>query len=133
METTMQVNDQVFIANPSSGMYPTRYHQGKVVKITPSGQVDVQIGECVRRYGANGKEIAKPGAYKTNNYLDTMPFDERKAIIEQEERTKIASILVHAIQADRRITHRWSKEGLLNEVIRLETELAQARAAVEAI
>lgn len=128
-----QQGDQVYVASP--GSWDTRFNVGTVVKVTPSGLVDVQTypNGPATRFNTNGYEAGNAGS-KYRKYLDThMSFEERKALLEREERTKAAMQAISEIKVEERLNWRWGKERMAEEVARLQGLLNAAKAAVDAV
>lgn len=126
----MKINDKVFVSESWSGG-SSSYHQGTVVKITPKGMIDVQIGAGVEaiRFNADGVGVG----YNSRKYLDKIPFDERVTLLAQEQRAKKAANALVGIQSQAGINYCWGKEGLQTEITRLQDLLNAAKILVEAI
>lgn len=130
---------------------PARYTFGWIVgRVTPTGK-----GVAVRSYtNADGSKGAlKRGfqhqGYETTDGKDGQPnpngavrnyggrfyqdVEGLKAQMARRERSQAAAIALNAVKLERPARETWGKESLLEEVTRLETLLATARAAVEAI
>lgn len=109
-----------------------------VAKVTASGQVVVTRTEPStipglnreRRFNADGYEM-KSGAstYHRDSLVTDVAAARERARVEQACNT--AANAISAVRIDARGTY--GKEGLLEQVAKLETLLAAARAAVEAI
>lgn len=127
----LKQGDEVYLAR--TGGWETYYTKGKVVKVTPSGAVDVLIGSSMEptRFRPDGY---KQGGDRYRDYqLDHIPFVERTALLEQWERAKHAAAMIRSVVPKDGVNARWDKEGLTTEVTRLQTLLDTAKAAVEAI
>jgi len=130
---TPQAGDKIYVASP--GSWDTRYSVGTVVKVTPSGMIDVQhyTDGPITRFGTNGYENGNAGS-RFRKYLDShMTFEERKASLEQQERAKAAASEIAKVKVEERVNFRWGKETMMAEVVRLQGLLDAAKAAVEAI
>jgi len=135
--TSLKVGDRVFLAR--SGSWDTRFSPGTVDHITPSGMVDVRFG-----LGPKGSTDIKPIRFRTNGqrlgseayrdwYIDTLPFEQRRALLEQEDRTRTAVAAFHSIKVQGGINLRWGREGLMQELDRLQGLIDAARKVVEEI
>jgi len=127
---TYTIDQKVYITR--LGSWHASYTPGKVSRITPTGIVSVQVGENTYRFNPKGDEMNNTSS-RYRSFLDTTPFDERTASIERGQRLTIAAEIVKAVKADERVKAEWNKDGLMEEVARLEAMLFAARAAVEAV
>jgi len=50
----LAINQEVYIARSGSGRYGNSYTKGRIVKVTPSGRVNVQVAESIepKQFGA---------------------------------------------------------------------------------
>jgi len=124
---------QVYLARFTG--HDIHYTLGEVVKRTPSGCVDVKIGDgSPMRFRPDGK---LQGASGYHNYqLDEATFEERTAYLEKQQRTRAAanSLRDVALEAGKyNPNYRWGKEDLLNEITRLQSLLNTAKEKAEAI
>ena len=127
----MQIGDRVFVSRSSS--WNMRYMPGKVFKITPSGMVDILInGSMAPTRFRNGREIGGSflGYFLV---LDHLPYEEREALIAKEDRAKAAAAAINAIKPEERVQHTWSKELMVEEVLKLQMKLDEAKNAVDTI
>ncbi len=128
------VGQKVYVAYSST--WDTRYTIGEVIKVTPSGMVDVmsQGGGSTKRFNQQGSEYGVKFARTT---LDTIPFDERTALIAQDQRAKFAAAAINAVrltaETGGEAKASWGKESLEILVQNLQEKLNAAKAAVEAI
>lgn len=105
----------------------------EVVKVTPSGAIDVKFHANQEapftRFRPDGRE---QGETRRPYEIDTIPTADRKALLDQEQRTKDAATAISTIMPSD-VNYRYGKEGLSQEIARLEALLADAKAKVEAI
>jgi len=133
-QTSRKVGDTIFLVS-TSGNRPY-FNRGIIVKITPSGQMDVQQGESVTRYRTDGREVGLKHSdwnYYSAGRIDDMPFAEREEYIAREKRSDAAATKFRALAQLSLPTQYWSKDSMLTEVARLEAILAEIRTTVEAI
>ncbi len=126
----LKVGDKVYLAR--SGSWTMYFRVGTVVKRTAT-TIDVQVGDSAPdRFRIDGQ---RQGGDRYNDWsIDThFTFEQRAALIAQDERTQQASHAITAIKPKDGINPRWGKDGLQAEVARLEALLADAKAKVEAI
>lgn len=126
---TLKVGDKVYIRH--MGSWDATYTPSTVTKVTPKGLVDVVVGADTkpRRFLITGNE--QGCSWKYMNSLDTLPFDERTALLAQVERTKLAAAAINEVRAD--VRYNYGKTSLLKYVEQLEQAVAKARALTEAI
>lgn len=125
----MLVGEKVFIAHPVG--WATRYTEATVVKVTPSGMADVQVGtNAPVRFNARGRGMTR---YFEHDYLDTIPHAERVHLLEREKRERAAADALRAVTVKDGVNHCWGKDGMQSEVVRLQALLDAAKLAVEAI
>lgn len=125
-----QVGDKVFVYQVY-GWGPRRAHytETTVSKISPKGRITVFIGAYPVQFTSDGKPF---GQHYSKYYFDTVPHEERKAILEKEKREDKAAELVSNIAPDARFNVR-EKDALRTELNRLQALLDEARKAVEEI
>ena len=130
MANGLKVGDKVFVGGSQSSYIPS-----VVTKVLPSGAVDVLVGrgETPDRFRENGKIQKSKDKYVPRYFLDFTPYEEREAMLASVARTKVAAVLVGAIGAQNPVNYQWGKEGLAEEVARLQSLLNKAKAAVDAI
>lgn len=120
---------QIYLARP--GNWDTHFTIATIVKVHPSGMMDVQIGGCEpMRFLANGKK--QGGGYR-DYYLDNVTFDERAALLATEQREREAVAAINAVAPESGVNRKWGKDGLQREVARLQELLNAAQAKVDAI
>jgi hypothetical protein len=92
--------------------------------------VDVQFG-CGTpiRFNKDGRRVGD----NRDSYLDTIPFADRAADIARDERAKTAVRTIAKVVVQPTMNARWGKEGLAQELDRLQVLINEARTAVEAI
>lgn len=82
------------------------------------------------RFDAGGREMGRAGSsYRATLTIDVVAAREETA---RMQRTREAITALHEIK-DSRARLEWGKEGLIEEVARLEALIAKARAAAELI
>jgi hypothetical protein len=128
----MKVGEKIYLEHYNG--YGTSYTVGEVVKITPSGMFDVNMGSGVTRFRADGKKSGVQGYHEW--YIDFTPFEERKAAIAQGERLKTARIAMRTCT----VTD-WFKNGsgqpdtasMSNELDRLEEVIRTTRKLISEV
>lgn len=139
MNTLPTVGQRAYVIGRSRYLLGTNsYYLVAVTKVTPSGQVlvtRVNWDDTTRpaptfRFSPEGHEIGGDKWY--GNDID---YDVKKiaAKINQGRAQRAANDAVKAVVHKLRSDSSWSKEGLLEEVARLESLVAAARAVVEAM
>lgn len=108
------------------------YMSGRVVKVSPSGLVDVLIGAATEptRFRKDGREQgAKYGGYQ----LDELAFEARTTFLVAEKAAQKTVEALKQVRCSELCNYHWGKDGLMAEVARLQALLDLARAKVEAI
>ena len=124
----IKTGDKVYIA--CMGRWDTYYSVGTVTKVTPAGMVDVQIGDGEpMRFRPDGKLRGK--GY--HEQLDSLPFEERAALLAKEKRAQAAARAISQITVQGNVNSKWGVDGLTEELDRLQGLLDAARAAVAAV
>ena len=123
----MKIGEQVYISR--SGNWSTTYHVAKVSKVTPTGIVNVESSGGQTYRFKDGREI---GSSFYHHYLDTIPFAERTAKLESEQRACVACGLIQEVKPGE-LRHTRDKDSLKAEVDRLQAALDKARQAVEGL
>lgn len=121
---TLKPGQQVYIAH--LGSWETTYFLWTIDKITPSGRVVFVYGsnrEYQKAFGPDGKQLG--GSKHYPECLDDMPFEERKAWLENQEKLKAVFVLLKKVEVAPATSYRWGREGLLHEVARLSAQLAE--------
>jgi hypothetical protein len=105
------------------------YMPGEIVKITPSGLIDVKTthgSQAVYRFNKNGKKLGDD--YNAWS-IDTMPFDARTAYIKKANALRDA---LHAIMAIKEARFdSWGFGGGIPEKQQIATELEKIEAQVQ--
>lgn len=128
---TLKPGDKLYICRPG-GSWDDTYYEAAVLKVTPAGLVDVQIGRGTARFGADGYEHTIGSKYQRER-LDDMPFEKRAANLAEESRAKEAAKAINEIVHLSGVNYRWSKARLNEEITRLRTLIEEAARKVEAI
>ena len=128
---TLKPGDKLYICRPG-GTWDDTYYEAAVLKVTPAGLVDVQIGGGTARFGADGYERTTGSKYHRQR-LDDMPFEERAANLAEESRAKDAAKAINEIVRSSGVNYRWGKAGLNEEITRLRMLIEEATLKVEAI
>lgn len=128
----LTVGEKVYVVH--SGSWSCSYHEGTVVKTTPTGYVDVQIGFASKptRFKPDGREMG--ASYSYAEQIDDTPFEERKAQLEQEQRAAKATAALQKVhfEVGGRFAH-WGKEELQKKAAELQAALDEAKQLIEAI
>lgn len=125
---TLKVGDPVFLTD-RAGLFA----RGVVVKITPSGCIDVRNGDFVTRYNFDGR---KRGMEKWDyDVIDVrMTFAAREEWLKKQGRAKAAAALVNGIKNVAPLCdYRLGAEALTKELDRLQSLVFAARKAVDEI
>ena len=129
-QNTKKVGDPIYICR--SGSWDTHYTKGTIVKVTPAGMVDVQVGTLEpMRFRPDGKLQGKKGFRA--EYLDTISFAEREAIMAKNNRARAAENAISDIKVQGNVNFHWGAVSMTEELNRLEALITAARAKVEAI
>jgi hypothetical protein len=136
--TTLTVGQKVHLVHGNSYL---SFVKGEVVKITPSGLVDIQVGKIGEgnplgrtiRLNKDGYEQGAQRYGSMTYFLDFISFEERIQAQELEQRTKHAANTIYVIKREDGVNYKWGKDGLQAEVARLQVLLDLAKEAVEAI
>ena len=108
------------------------FRHGTVVKVTPTGCVDVQYTnhEEVTRFRPDGS--IQGGSRWEKTRLDLrFTFEERTKLIEKDVRKKQVIPIIQKIVVNGRLNWQWSVDDLKAEVTRLETMCQEVRAELE--
>ena len=130
----LTVGEKVYVA--TNYAHDVKYYAATVVKTTPSGAFTVKTDytETLIRFTNNGKAVKEPGKFRHDYWLDTyMTFDERTAFINREERLRAAVSHIRNLTIRNGLNERWGKEGLTEEVNRLQEFLDIAKRLVDSI
>src|ERR1700721_4619204 len=75
----LAINQEVYIARSGSGRYGNSYTKGRIVKVTPSGRVNVQVAESIepKQFGAapSYEEIGAQKYHRSWLRFDIEPVD----------------------------------------------------------
>ncbi len=122
------VGEKVYVQR--IGSFSSTFSVGEVIKVTPTGKIDVDLGWGVLRFSGDHSCTDK---FHKNLFLDTIPFGARKSEMDVENRAKDAAKKVNEVQAKTISLHFPTKEKLMEEIKELQRKLDEAKAAVEAI
>jgi hypothetical protein len=127
----MKVGDKVFLAR--MGSWDMHFIEATIVKITPSGMVDAQIGTSEpMRFRPSGERYHSDSKYHDYS-LDSKLYEERRALLDQEDRAKMAAQMMNDLYVADRVKYTYGKDWMLSEVKRLRELLDAAERQVEAI
>jgi hypothetical protein len=124
------VGQQVFMVTWNG--YNHSYQAGTVMKITPKGLFDVGYGSGELdpvRFNSSGIEIGR--SYRKSS-IDPMPFDERVAWLAEQELLKKVTTAITKIAASNNVKHTWGRDGLTEELDRLQGLITDARTLLAA-
>lgn len=129
MEVKVQVGQEVVVAR--SGTYNCTYIYGKVARVTPTGQVAVELksGDVIK-FDKHGRERSKDSWRRA--YIRTDVEAVRKEVAIRDAKYKAVGAM-NAIKMDRDARHEWSKETMMVELQNMKNRLAEAEALVNAI
>ncbi len=127
----LTVGESVYTARYNG--YGTAYTDSKVVKVTPSGMVDVSANGStyVTRFNKDGNEVGRDKF--RSSQIDETPYAERAALIAQDVRRRAAACAVKNIKAAEVNVLYVDSDSLRAEIARMRTELDAAMALVETI
>ena len=127
----MHIGQKVYTVR-STG-WDLAYSVGTVVKVTPSGMVDISHGSdtYTTRFGTDGREVGK-NKYRASS-IDGTPFAEREEMLAEEKRAQQAANFIGSIQVKDGINKRWGIDGFNTELDRLQALITEARGKVNGI
>lgn len=136
--TKLVAGDNVFVGQFFGGFgvpIGVRYTKGVVMKITPSGLIDILVGNMLlpTRFNSDG---SSRGGRDSSERIDTaMTFEEREINLARAERIKQASGALSLVicQKLQHLGILISKGVLLAELERLSLLLIDAQRTIEAI
>ena len=123
---TLKTGDPVYVR------FYDNYSLRAVAKVTPSGMVDIKLGNIVERFRENGIRCGD-GPY-SNTRLDLeMPVAERRSLVEANDRRIDAIREFNQLECIHRAMSTDEKSDLLRRITEVQSLVDAARAKVEAI
>jgi hypothetical protein len=126
----LKPGDKTFVRHGSS--YHS-YTPATVVKITPSGLVNLRIGNSTEIKQFNDDGYLRGGSRYYDYHIDCLTFAEREIELAKDARQRKASQLINAVSVEQRDRAKYGKESMQAIIIELQKQLDAAREAVEAI
>lgn len=120
MAQAPQIGQEVVICDDRYGNHSFGWH---ITKITPGGRITVENAVKYQYvFGPDGHEYGNKTGWGRSK---TIIFDVEgtRAEVDNVRKLREVAVAITKVEGDRRVNHRWEKDGLANEVERLMGEL----------
>ncbi len=106
---------------------------GEIVKVTPSGQVVVKVGENESRFDSRGYEMGSSASKYRRDWLrlDVETFRVEQAAL--RHRGEITKLMNELGQLGTEARHTWSADSIKGRFAELEAKMAVIKQLVEGI
>lgn len=125
----LRCGDRVFTGHSWGGWGPATYTAGVVSKRTPTGMIDVTIGQVTTRFDSEGKER---GAGYRGDWIDLdMTYQSREIDNDLRQRRKQAAEMILGITGKDQINRNSEVDDILSECDRISEILEEVRSTLD--